>query len=299
MKSKKEKKLIAPNECSAGRWVAVLAMGLLLGLVLTLPLFFLLYGREGSFMGISYTDYFNVLAFVPLFWGMVLAIWLLGKTSFKKFVLGVGGKINIKVCLIIAGLFTVGFAIPHLLVAKNIELRGVDIGQFIFLVVFLLLTAWMQTTFEELIFRGIFIRWACKNQVGYTKKAWIVAIVSSLIFALAHAVNPEVTSQGGLGIVLAVLSYAIPGFVCFFANMHFGNLLPGFIMHLLNNFFLFSVIRKEISAVTLPTLLIDKTPDNAVWSLTSTAIVYLPVVVYIIVDLIKRKKNGNLQDKNP
>ena len=290
MKKTKEKKIIAPNECSFGRWVAVLVVGLLIGLVLAAPLYFLLYNREGSFMGISYLDFFNVLAFAPLFWGLVISIRFIGKTSFKDFVLGVGGRINAKQCLIVAGLYAGGFAIPFLLTAKNIELRGVNPGEFIFLVVLMVLIAWMQTTTEEVMFRGLFIRWGCKNKLGYTKKAIILAVISALIFAIAHAPNPEVTSNSGWDIAIAVLAYAIHGFMLFWANLHFGNLLPGFIMHLINNFLLFTVISSEISVVTYPTLLVDKTPESALWSLGSTILVYLPVAIYIIIDIIRRKK---------
>ena len=297
MKKTKEKKVIAPNECSFGRWVAVLAVGLLLGLVFMIPLYFLLYGREGSFMGITYTNYFGVLGFIPPFWGLVISLRLIGKTSFKDFVLGVGGKVNPKQCLIVAGLYAGGFAIPFLMTANNVGWRGVDPIRFLFLTVFMVLVAWMQTTTEEIIFRGLIVRWVCKNKVGYTKKALIAAVISALLFAICHAPNPEVTSQSGFAIILAVFAYAIPGFMLFIANLHFGNLLPGFIIHLINNFMLFTVISSEVSVATYPTLLIDKTPDNAIWSVVSTLLAYLPVAIYIVIDIIRRKKSASAANK--
>jgi uncharacterized membrane protein (UPF0182 family) len=94
MKKTKEKKIILPNECSFGRWLLALVVGLLIGFVLVAPLYLLLYNREGTFMGISYTDIFGVLSFVPLFWAVVFSIRVICKTSLKDFILGVGGKIN-------------------------------------------------------------------------------------------------------------------------------------------------------------------------------------------------------------
>ena len=297
MKKTKEKKIILPNECSFGRWLLTLVVGLLIGFVLVVPLYLLLYNREGTFMGISYTDIFGVLSFVPLFWAVVFSIRVICKTSLKDFMLGVGGKINVKESLIILGLFLAGFAVPYIIVAKNIEFRSVKFGEFAFLVALMLLTAWMQTTFEELVFRGILIRWGCKNKVGYTKKSLILAAITTVLFAIFHAFNPEVLSQKGFLIPIAIFTYAIPGFVFFIVNLHFGSLLPGCIIHFINNFLLFTVISSEISVVTNPTLLIDKTPGNAIWSMTSTILTYLPLMIYIVVDVIRRKKVASMANK--
>ena len=286
----KEKLQITPNECSTGRWIAVLAVALTVGFVLGSPLSTFMSNREDFFMGVAYADLFGVLFFVPLFVGMVLALKLLGKTSLKEFILGVGGKVNKKECLLVFGLFAGGFVLPHLLILNNIHLRGVDVGEYGFLVLFMLLTAWMQTTWEELLFRGLFLRWACKNKVGYTKKAMLAAVLSSVVFALSHVTNPEVTSQSGIDMLLAVLAYTIPGFVCFLADLHFGSLLPGIIIHWINNFVLFTVISSEVSVVSVPTLLADSTPNSAAWSLGSTALAYLPVLVYILLDIRKKRK---------
>ena len=297
MKKTKEKKIIAPNECSFGRWLLVLVVGLVVGFILVVPIYLALYGVDKSFMGISYTNIFNVISFIPLFAAMVVSIRLIGKTSFKDFILGVGGKINVKECLIISGLYIVGFASPFIMCAKNIVLRGVKPGEFAFLIVLMILTAWMQTTFEELVFRGLLLRWGCKNKIGYTKKALILAVINAVAFALFHAINPEVLSQEGYLIPIAILTYAIPGFMFFIVDLHFGSLLPGCIIHLINNVFLYTLISSEISAVTNPTLLVDKTPRHALWSFGSTVIAYLPITIYIVIDLIRRKKAASVANK--
>lgn len=290
---KKEKKYIAPNECSLGRWIAVLVVGLLVGVVLSVPLSPFTQNQVDSFMGISYGELFGILTFAPLFFGMVFAIKVLGKTSMKDFVLGVNGSVNKKECMTVLGLYALGFALPHLLILGNIRLRGIDPVQFGALVVIMLLVTWMQTTWEELIFRGIAIRWACKNQVGFTRKAIIGCVVSTVAFALAHITNPEVTSQSGFQVVLAVVTYMIPGVVCYIANLHFGSLVPGILLHWLNNFLLFTLISSDVSALAFPTLLVDSTPHSGVWALASTAMAYLPVLVYIFLDAKKQKTAAN------
>ena len=89
---KNEKKMIAPNECSTLRWLSVILVGVLFGLLASAPFGSLLQNRVDTVMGIAYADFFGVLTFIPMFLGMVLAIRFLGKTSLKDFILGVGGK---------------------------------------------------------------------------------------------------------------------------------------------------------------------------------------------------------------
>ena len=179
MKKAKEKKLIAPNEASLGRWIAVLLACAVFGLVLAIVFIPMLKLPEDTFMGISHEQILTILVWVPLFWGFVIALKLVGKTSLKDFVLGVGGKVNRKESLTILGLYLVGLMLVFLPNLGNIHLRGIKPGEFGFLVLFMLLTLWCQTTFEELVFRGLLIRWACKNQVGFTRKAVIVAVITA------------------------------------------------------------------------------------------------------------------------
>lgn len=286
----KEKKVIAPNECSFGRWVAVLLVGLLLGIILSMPLDSLAKNRVDHFMGVSYADIFGILMFIPLSLGMAISLRFLGKTSIKDFILGVGGTVNKKECLTVLGLYIVGLLIFYLPNLGYISLRGVNPGEFAFLFVFMLLFAWIQTTWEELAFRGFLFRWACKNNAAYTKKAMIAAVISALIFALMHAPNPEVTSQKGIFILLALLSYGFFGFVFFLANVHFGSLMPGIVMHWINNFVCYTLISSDVSAAPVPTLLVDSTPQSGVMMLASNIVVCLPLLAYILVDIRKRKK---------
>ena len=289
-KEKKEKRLPAPNDCSVGRWILAAVMAILVGLVLSVPLNPYLENTSEFMMGISYANFFSIVTFIPFFVATIIVLKLVCKTSLKDFVLGVGGKLDKKMCLIVLGLYAVGFAIPYLLMARHIHLRGVQAGQYCFLLLFVLLTVWMQTTVEEFLFRGLFFRVLCKNNVGYTKKGIIAAVVSAVVFALFHVPNPEAASQKGILVVLTIFSYVVSGFVYALADLHFGNLIPGILIHWLNNTLLTTVISAEVSVVTMPTLLVESVPYGAVWTLGSTVAAMVPVTFYIIISLIKRKK---------
>ena len=286
---KKEKKYIAPNEASLKRWIGTFLMSILISAIPSAFLNVFLKDRPGTFLGISYYSIFLTLSSVVLYLSLAIAIKLVGKTSVKDFVLGVGGKVNKKECMTIAVLYVLGFILSYLLNLGSIHLRGVKAGEFVFLVVFMVLTTWTQTTWEEFIFRGFVARWICGNKLVFNKRTIIAAIVTSAAFAVSHAPNPEVTSQGGLRAVMAVTSYAIPGLVCFLANLHFGTLLPGIIMHAINNTLLFTVIAEEVTAMPLPTLLVSTAPHTGEVMLALNIILYLPVLVYMILDARKKK----------
>lgn len=285
----KEKKYIAPNEASLKRWIGTLVVSFLIAAIPIGILTGLLKEKPGTFMGIGYYEIYTTLLAVAMFVGLAIAIKLVGKTSLKDFVLGVGGTVNKKECLTIFVLYLVGFLLSYLPAVGSIRLRGVNAGEFAFLAVFMLLTTWMQTTWEEFIFRGFVARWICRNKLAFTKKAVIAAVVTSAAFAVAHASNPEVTSQGGFQAVMAVVSYAIPGLVFFLANLHFGNLLPGIIMHAINNTLVFTVIAEEVAAMPVPTLLVNTASHTGGVMLLTTSLIYVPVVVYMILDARKKK----------
>ena len=286
---KKEKKYIAPNEASLKRWIGTFLVSMLISAIPTTFLNVFLKDKPGAFLGISYYSIFLTLSSVVMYVSLAIAIKLVGKTSVKDFVLGVGGKVNKKECMTIAVLYVLGFILSYLLNLGSIHLRHVKAGEFVFLVVFMVLTTWTQTTWEEFIFRGFVARWICGNKLVFNKRTIIAAIVTSAAFAVSHATNPEVTSQGGFRAVMAVTSYSIPGLVCFLANLHFGTLLPGIIMHAINNTLLFTVIAEEVTAMPLPTLLVSTAPHTGEVMLALNIILYLPVLVYMILDARNKK----------
>ena len=194
----------------------------------------------------------------------------------------------------ILGLYLVGCVLAYLPLVGYIHPREINAGDFALMTVFMLLTVWEQSTWEELVFRGLLIRWACKNEIGFTKKSYIVAIVTSVAFALSHAQNPEVTSQRGIWVIVATASYGISGLMYFLVDLHFGSLLPGILIHWANNFMLTTLISGEVSSMAMPTLLVNTTPDSgsgsALGLLVGKIIGWLPVILYMVWDAWKKKK---------
>lgn len=287
----KEKKHIAPNECSGRRWLGVLLASVLFTMILSLPLSLLVLNRTGTFFGVGYQQISNLLSFAALFWGMVIAIRVVGKTSLKDFILGVGGKLNKKECLIVLAL-SASVVIINLLtdLGHNIHLRGVSFGTYAAGFLISLALIWMQTTWEELIFRGIVLRWVSKNNIGFNKKTILAAVISSVLFALAHVTNPEVTSRSGLDQIAMVCVYTIPGMAFFLMDLYFGNLMPGIIMHWANNFMNAVLISGEVSAIAMPSLLVASSSYSAYVALLGVFVTKLPFLAYILWDIHRKKK---------
>lgn len=287
---KKEKKIIAPNECSGRRWLGVLLASVLFCAVLSVPVSLPVLNRTGTFFGVGYQQISNLLSFVALYWGLVIAIRVVGKTSLKDFVLGAGGKINKKECLIVLALSVGMFIINLLTELGHIHLRDVSFGTYAAGFLISLALIWMQTTWEELIFRGIVLRWVSKNNIGFNKKTILAAVISSVLFALAHVVNPEVTSRSGLEQIAMVCVYTIPGMAFFLMDLYFGNLMPGIIMHWVNNFTITVLLSGEVSAIAMPSLLVTTSSYSAYVTLLGVLVTKLPFLAYILWDIRKKKK---------
>jgi len=67
-----------------------------------------------------------------------------------------------------------------------------DAARFIPLIFIVLLLIPLQTTFEEITFRGYF----AQGLAGLTRSRWVAFLVPSIVFGLIHAGNPEVAEFG-------------------------------------------------------------------------------------------------------
>lgn len=288
------KKVISPNECSAKRWIMTGVVGYLLGALLTIPqitLTVLFPGLEtATWCGLPMEPLLNVFTFVPMFIGMAIALRLIAKTTLKDFILGVGGRLDKKQALTFAGLQLLGVAATCLFSFPYISWRGVPALTFAVLAAFMLLVVWMQTSWEELVFRGLFLRWACKNEIGFSKKSLAALAMSSVFFGLLHLSNPELSGMSGLELAVGAFCYIFIGIVYYLADLEMGSLVPGLVLHLVNNFTIFTLVSSDKSAVPVPTLFADGSPATGGLLLLSTVIVSLPTLIYIALHHARRRR---------
>jgi membrane protease YdiL (CAAX protease family) len=132
--------------------------------------------------------------------------------------------------------------IEHLLYPGRYYL-SFDPGRFFgFLAVVLVLTP-IQTTAEELVFRG----YAMQGIGLLTRRPALIAVASSLIFTVPHLLNPEVHEHG---VLIMAANYFVIGMLLATITLRDGRLELAIGVHAVNNVFLALIANYEGSALT-------------------------------------------------
>ena len=132
-------------------------------------------------------------------------------------------------------------AVEHVLYPERYYL-SFDPGQFfVFLALVLVLTP-IQTTTEELLFRG----YAMQGIGLLTRRPVVVAAASSVVFTLPHLFNPEVHEHG---VAIMAANYFAIGMLLATVTLRDGRLELAIGVHAVNNVFLALVANYEGSAL--------------------------------------------------
>lgn len=159
-------------------------------------------------------------------------------------------------------------------------------SSFFILLIITLIFIPLQTSFEELYFRGFLMQ-----SVGVLfKNKWFPLIFTSVLFGAMHAFNPEVEKMGyslmiyyiGTGFLFGIITLLDEG-----TEIALG-------MHAVNNIIAATVMTSDWAVFQTDALLIDKTEPEL------GLIMYIPVfIIYPLTILILSKKYGwkNWKDK--
>ena len=132
--------------------------------------------------------------------------------------------------------------IEHLLFPDRYYL-SFDPGRFfVSLAVVLVLTP-IQTTAEELVFRG----YAMQGLGLLTRRPALIAVASSLVFTAPHLLNPEVHQHG---VLIMAANYFVIGMLLATSALRDGRLELAIGLHAVNNVFLALIANYEGSALT-------------------------------------------------
>lgn len=105
---------------------------------------------------------------------------------------------------------------------------------------------------EEAVFRGYIL-----HNLMHSMNRWIALAITSLLFALFHAGNPNIT-------ILALVNIFLSGFVMGLNYVYTGNLWFAILFHFSWNFFLGPVLGYEVSGLPLSSLL-EQEIEGAWW----------------------------------
>lgn len=145
--------------------------------------------------------------------------------------------------------------------------------EFILLLVVVVVLIPLQTSFEELFFRGYLMQ-----GIGlWTRRPWLAMIMVALLFGLLHGFNPEVKAHG---MWLMMPQYIGLGLMLGWVTIETGGLEMALGIHAMNNVFSALMVTNADFALQTPALLVmhEMTPRYDLAELT-VAIVLLVLIV--------------------
>jgi membrane protease YdiL (CAAX protease family) len=215
-----------------------------------------------------------MIPFVVLLIALILMIKTLHKRTFSQTVNGTQKvRWNRVFCGIIVWsiLMVIYYVVDYLLFPKNYILQF-DFPKFLILVFISLIFIPIQTTSEELMFRG----YLAQGVAGWTKSRIWAIIIPGVIFGLTHFMNPEVKEYG---FAAAMPSYIFFGLVFGLVAVLDDGIELSIGMHAVNNVFLSLFVTNKSSALltdaVFEQLNINILKDNIIlFAIGTIAIIY-------------------------
>ena len=229
----------------------------------------------GAFPGWGFM-LFALVSFIPLLVGTILAYrFILGRPTKQLFAVGVPFRMR----RVWWGFFTwlavmLGPSIVLLLVfpAENGYEWNFQAAAFIPFAIITLLLIPVQTTAEEVFFRGWLMQWFSQR----FSSIWILSALSGIAFALPHMANPEALNQPAL----AFVTYASVGFVLGWVTVRDRSLEIAIGAHAAHNLFLSLVAGYEGGALPAEALFVTDSAELGVGSVVFTAVL-IPLFIVV------------------
>ncbi|MDG1841793.1 MAG: CPBP family intramembrane metalloprotease [Crocinitomicaceae bacterium] len=157
-----------------------------------------------------------------------------------------------------------------------------DIDKFIPLFFISVLLIPIQTTTEELLFRGYF----AQGIHPFIKKGALTIIITSICFALMHAFNPEVQKLGNTLLIYYFLTGIFLGIITLMDNGL--ELAIGY--HAANNFFTAILISNDWQAFQTDAVFMDYSEPSFTWDAFATLLIIQPLMLLLFSKMYKWKK---------
>ena len=130
----------------------------------------------------------------------------------------------------------------------------------------------IQTTAEELFFRGWIQRWLDNGK----KKQWSISILSGAIFSLPHLANPEVA---GNELIFPIISYGATGFMLAWVTYRDKSLELAIGAHFANNLLAALLVSSQDSA--LPSVSLLSVPEVAWGPAALFSVIMVPIFIWL------------------
>ncbi len=171
--------------------------------------------------------------------------------------------------------------LPNLIMDPNSLILNPDLSGFLIFIPFLLIFVPLQTTSEELFFRGYILQ----GTGLWTRNFIILAILNGILFMIPHLGNPEMATTP-----FAAVDWLVFGFFMAYITLKSGSMELAIAGHAANNLFISLLANYENSALTTPSLFFTTTESTAAMAndplsiiLSLINIILIPGLFYILV----------------
>jgi uncharacterized protein len=224
-------------------------------------------------------------SYVLYFLSIVFVVKFLHKRSFRSLItsrkninwklIGVGFAVYFVLMLLLS-------LLPQFIMDPSSLSLTPDILGFLVFLPFLLILVPIQTTSEELFFRGYILQ-----GTGFiTRNFIILAVLNGIIFMIPHLANPEVADAP----LVAIVDWTVFGFFMAYITLKSGTLELAIAGHAANNLFISVLSNYENSVFTTPSLLVTSVNDSASTmagdilsiSMSLVSAVLIPLLFYLL-----------------
>jgi len=215
-----------------------------------------------------------LVSFIPLFVATLLAYSIFLKRNVKQLFTSREKYSWVRTWIGFASFAVISlvFGLGDLIINQDAYTWSWDAARFLpyLLVVFTLLP--IQTTAEELFFRGWLQQWLDNGK----KRQWSVSLLGGFFFALPHMANPEVA---GNNLYLPIISYGAVGFMLAWVTFRDKTIELAIGAHFANNLLAALLVSSADSA--LPSASLFVTPEIAWAPAAVVSVIMVPIFIWL------------------
>lgn len=228
-----------------------------------------------SFLPMNVTLFFLLLSFAFAMLGLIIVVKKLHNQKFKDIV-----TTRIKTdwsrilfAFMLWGILSAGFILLAYYLEPGKYIYQFNWDKFLILALIAVPLIPIQTSVEELVFRGYFMQ-------GFgliAKSRWLPLVLTSVIFGVMHIANPEVGKMGyvvmlfyiGTGFMLGIMTLMDDG----------TELALGF--HAANNLTAALMVTADWTAFRTPSVFKDVSEPSAGWDIFVPLLIIYPIVLFV------------------
>lgn len=184
--------------------------------------------------------------------------------------------------LVFGTLISMGTAVDYIMNPETYTL-SIDSSKFWITLPLILIMTPLQTTTEELVFRGYVIQ-----SFGLKiKNGLILSLISGVLFTLPHLANPEIYASNKLGVfstICMILNYFVIGMVLAMITIRTNSLEAAMGAHAVNNLFCFLLVGYPDTALPTNTVFFTSSfePVGGLVSALITAVLFYIITAVLI-----------------